>query len=372
MFHVPGFSVAFVLLTFFQSLEICAAQTSNHWKRLPDLPDKLGVAGAFAGVSGGALIVAGGANFPDKPPWEGGKKVYYDDVYVLTNGATYWLHSGKYPHPVAYGISLPTSNGAIWLSGSDSEKTFADTYEMFWNGSAVILNGRPPLREPVANACGAILEVNHPPGNRRNGYHVTNKIVVGGEASPNCTIALTNAWSDLRIPGIEFGESNSISQYWWGTIPGCPGPGRTLAVTATLESYFFVIGGVSLSAGSNGNPVRQYLRSAYILDLLNMRWLRIADLPFAIAASPSPAATVNGKIVVFGGDDAPSADPKTHKGFRDEMLEYNPALNEWSIIGHMPEPRATAPVVFWNGGYVIVSGEVRRGVRSPEVWMWTP
>src|ERR1043166_8747887 len=33
-----------------------------QWQKLPPIPDAEGFAGAFAGVSGGALIVAGGAN----------------------------------------------------------------------------------------------------------------------------------------------------------------------------------------------------------------------------------------------------------------------------------------------------------------------
>ena len=41
---------------------------------LPSLPDQHGFAGAFTGVSKGHLLVAGGANFPDAPPWENGKK----------------------------------------------------------------------------------------------------------------------------------------------------------------------------------------------------------------------------------------------------------------------------------------------------------
>ncbi|MBN2314365.1 MAG: hypothetical protein JXM79_10575, partial [Sedimentisphaerales bacterium] len=58
-----------------------------RWQELPDLPNTLGVAGAFAGVSGDALIVAGGANFPE-PLFKNGqmnpsaKKVWWDDVYV--------------------------------------------------------------------------------------------------------------------------------------------------------------------------------------------------------------------------------------------------------------------------------------------------
>src|ERR1051326_3509891 len=41
---------------------------SLDWKELPALPDREGFATPFAGVSGGALIVAGGANFPVKRP----------------------------------------------------------------------------------------------------------------------------------------------------------------------------------------------------------------------------------------------------------------------------------------------------------------
>jgi hypothetical protein len=48
------------------------------WASLPPLPDREGYAGSFAGVSDGVLLVAGGANFQDRRPWEGGTKVWYD------------------------------------------------------------------------------------------------------------------------------------------------------------------------------------------------------------------------------------------------------------------------------------------------------
>src|SRR4030095_10441619 len=60
---------------------------SLAWKQPPPLPDPLGVAAPFAGVSGGALIVVGGANFPDKMPWEGGKKVWQQRVCTLDQPA---------------------------------------------------------------------------------------------------------------------------------------------------------------------------------------------------------------------------------------------------------------------------------------------
>jgi len=60
---------------------------------LPDLPPasgevkQAGLAGPFVGVHGDALLVAGGANFPDLPPWRGGKKVWWNDVYMLEKEA---------------------------------------------------------------------------------------------------------------------------------------------------------------------------------------------------------------------------------------------------------------------------------------------
>ena len=53
------------------------------WQALAPLPKTLGFGGTFAGVHNRALIVAGGANFPEKPPWEDGKKAWYADIYVL-------------------------------------------------------------------------------------------------------------------------------------------------------------------------------------------------------------------------------------------------------------------------------------------------
>ena len=53
-------------LTILASLLVASAPASAsslQWAQLPPLPDPLGVAAPFAGVSGGALLVAGGANF---------------------------------------------------------------------------------------------------------------------------------------------------------------------------------------------------------------------------------------------------------------------------------------------------------------------
>src|SRR5690554_4213129 len=60
------------------------------WEELPAIPDAAGLAGAFSGVSNGALLIAGGANFPGGMPWEGGAKAWHDEIYVLDSPEGAW------------------------------------------------------------------------------------------------------------------------------------------------------------------------------------------------------------------------------------------------------------------------------------------
>jgi N-acetylneuraminic acid mutarotase len=52
------------------------------------------------------------------------------------------------------------------------------------------------------------------------------------------------------------------------------------------------------------------------------------------------------------------------------VLAYDPRNDKWSNIGTSLLSRATVPVVEWRGFAVIPNGEMRPGVRSPEVWMF--
>jgi len=75
-----------VVCLLFSSLSQAGDRPSFQWSELPELPPALGqqkqigLAGSFSGVHNGALIVAGGANFPIRPSWDGGKKVWWDDI----------------------------------------------------------------------------------------------------------------------------------------------------------------------------------------------------------------------------------------------------------------------------------------------------
>src|SRR5437763_6614440 len=91
-----------------------------HWRKLSQLPDPIGFAGSFAGVSGDALLVAGGANFQGEPPWRGGTKKWHDSVFVLEHPGDTWKNGGKLPRPLAYGVSVSTPEGIICAGGGDA------------------------------------------------------------------------------------------------------------------------------------------------------------------------------------------------------------------------------------------------------------
>ena len=70
--------------------------------------------------SGRKLLVLGGANFPDKYPWEGGTKTWWSTLY------SYDLQTGKWTvyddfldRPLAYGVSISLPEGLLCIGGCD-------------------------------------------------------------------------------------------------------------------------------------------------------------------------------------------------------------------------------------------------------------
>ncbi len=116
------------------------------WDELPALPPapgharQAGLAGPFAGVHHDALLVAGGANFPEQLPWLGGTKVWWDTIFVLENlagGRPRWHdQTFKLPRPIAYGVSVDTPEGVVCIGGCDAERCYADVFLLAWDPSA--------------------------------------------------------------------------------------------------------------------------------------------------------------------------------------------------------------------------------------------
>lgn len=320
------------------------------WTRLPALPDKEGFASMFAGVSGGALLAAGGAKFPDKRPWEGGKKIWYDTVFVLEKPDDQWKVAGKLPRPLGYGVSVSHGGGVVCVGGSDAERHHAAAFRLEWRRGRLETKPLPPLPLSVANLSGALLG--------------DTLYVAGGIEKPDSASALKKFFAlDLAAKAPA-----------WRELEPWPGPARMLAVAAAQDGSFFLVSGADLNPGPDGKPVRTYLKDGFRFTP-GKGWKRIADLPRSAVAAPSPAPTVGTtQFLVISGDDASqlTTPPAEHKGFPKSVLAYDTLSERWTEAAPTPAPRVTVPTVQWHGAWLVVSGEQKPGIRSPEVWRWQP
>jgi hypothetical protein len=84
----------------------------------------MGLSGVVLGVVGNQIIIAGGNNFPEGLPWEGGVKKYYDHVFVYDlKGDTVIIadSSVRLPSKVAYAAVAQLKEG-IFYAGGENEK----------------------------------------------------------------------------------------------------------------------------------------------------------------------------------------------------------------------------------------------------------
>ncbi|MBM3901402.1 MAG: galactose oxidase [Verrucomicrobia bacterium] len=320
------------------------------WKPLPPIPDPVGVAAPFAGVSGGALIVAGGANFPDRPPWQGGTKVWHDAVWVLDKPEGVWRRAGTLPAPRAYGISISVKDRVLCLGGSDASGPTAEVGGFRWRRDRLeTLAPRdlpPQLPLPLANAAGVL-------DDRGVAY------VACGSPEPGERVA------SGRVFTLTPGKRGAV----WRELPLLPAEPRILPVIAGLADGFCLVGGAALES-RGGRTVRRYLRDAWRYSAAR-GWERLPDLPHPCVAGASPAPVDRTAVYLLGGDDGSRAGRPAsadHPGFSGDILRLDLKHPSWTTVGTLPAPRVTLPCVAWRGGWVLPSGEVRPGVRSPEVW----
>lgn len=319
------------------------------WSHLPSVPDTEGFAGAYAGTSGGALVLAGGANFPAGRPWEGGGKVWHDRVFVLPPGAAAWLEAGTLPAPLGYGASVSHGDAVVCIGGSDADAHHAAVFAIRWDGRTIRIATLPPLPQPLALHCAAAI------GDR--------VFVCGGTTTP------TAVETSRSLLTLDLGDPAA----GWRSLAPCPGAGRILATCGVARGAFHLFGGADLVRGADGKPERIWLRDAYRYDP-GSGWSRLPDLPRPAVAAASPAPALGGGLLaILGGDDGSLIGhaPADHPGFRRDVLGFDPLLGRWTACGELPFALVTTVAVPWEGGIVVPGGESRPGVRSPMVWRGT-
>ncbi len=337
-----------------------------------------GVAGAFSGIHNGVLIIAGGANFPDRLPWEGGKKVHHRSIQVFGKDdgghlQTIESKTTQLEKAVAYGVSISTPNGIFCAGGESGSEILREAFILKWDAVAktVIRQELPALPVPLVNA--GIASINH-----------TVYVVGGstGDSVSNKVYALNTSSSDPA----------------WVSLPDMPFAVTHAAVAVQSNGEYaclYVIGGRKATPSLPTTLYRQVLR----YDPKKENWHRLKDIGSPSAITTLSAATASGigsnYIVVMGGDDGSlflqlenlsfliaKADPGKkdslvkerlnllthHPGFSKAVYVYNTVTDTWVQGGKFPlDPQVTTNAIRWGDDIIIPSGEIKPGIRTPQI-----
>ena len=322
------------------------------WRQLPTYPLSPGIAAAIAGMHKGVLIAGGGANFPDLPPWEGGVKRTYDEVFALLRGDPNWRSVGKLPAPRAYAAVVTTSDGVLAIGGENAAGFFRDALWLRWEGARVAIEPASVLPEPLASPVAAVLD---------------GKVYLAGGYTP----AGNGRVSTRGFYSLDLADGAAR----WQTLPSWPGPTRALAVLAALGGAIYLISGLEMKIGTDGQPQTTYLTDAYRYRP-GGAWERLPDLPWSVIAAPSPApvATAPDRVFVFGGVDGRQVGkmPRDRR-VPEDILYFDVSRHEWLLGPEVwPEPVVSAPVVPAGDEWIFVSGETMAGRRTTATIGWRP
>ncbi|HUU91367.1 MAG TPA: sodium/solute symporter [Phycisphaerae bacterium] len=375
------------------------------WTDLPPLPPgpgqdvQPGVAGPFVGVHGGRLIVAGGANFPDAPPWLNGTKVWWDHAFVLDrtpHGIVRWIRGEglRLPRPCAYGASVDTRHGVVMIGGCEADACLGDVRIAAWDGSQLAFTSLPDLPRPLAFMAGA---------------KVGDAIyVAGGQETMADARATTNFWR-LDLSQYDPSSKERNPDWHWEELEPWPGPPRILPVAAGQSDgaadCFYLFSGRNVAP----DVETQILTDAFTFSPRTGVWTRLAEVgvkgepPRSIMAASAVASGAH-HILVFGGgegerflvlerlsrrikearDRGNIAEAialarkngnllRTHPGFSRDILAYHTITDTWTRVGRFPDACPVTTTAVKRGGSILIpSGEVRPGVRTPMVWKADP
>lgn len=349
------------------------------WKkggRLPAVAGKAnpGVAGAFVGVNNEVLIVAGGANFPDKLPWEGGKKAFLRNVFVFKKSGDS-LQSipvvTQLPQAVAYGSSVSTPEGLICAGGENERGALKSVFRLSWNSAkgALDLQSLPDLPQPLSNALLATSNGRlYLAGGESDGQTVSdfltldlNNLVAGWKKLPSLPVAVSHAVGGIQSNGdgdsffifggrsrnadgpstfYTEGFSYDIKKHNWEPRQPLPGAGLSAGTGLAVGSTYILV-----VSGDDGSTFRQ-----------------VEEVSRQLAASPNSDALLAQRSRLLNG----------HPGFGRGVLFYNTITDRWTNLADFPGAgQVTTTAVRWGHEIYLPSGEVKAGVRTPEIWQGT-
>ena len=327
------------------------------WRAVPSVPPQeagyaKGVSAPFAGTAEGTLLMAGGANFPDKPVTEGGRKAFYDTIYRY--GDDGWTKAGRLPAEAAYGVSCPLDGSVVFAGGANASGALRSVWKVWLRDGRAVVEELPSLPHAVEQAAGATL------GQR---------------------IYICGGISDGAPSDYMWSLDTAAAQPCWERA-ACLPERMVQPVMAAAGGYLWLWGGFDSSTGPASG-------SGYRYDPSSDEWTPVkghsAGGTFVGACA---TALPDGRIVVAGGVDReifeaavrlPSdkiRDYQLHHAewyrFQKTVRLFDPSSGEWESLGEFAcTARAGAALVPWGDGVFLLGGELKPGVRTPDNYFGT-
>ena len=331
-----------------------------------------GTAGAFTGASGGRIIVAGGSNFSEGAPWEGGAKQFSDAIYILTpaNGGYVCelLPDTKMPRGIAHGCGVSLGKTLYCFGGTTAEGDSQAVYALNLAGNAVRVDSIGVLPAGFRPAAALAYKDHIYIHGTKRGNNAFYRYTPAGDAWKELSACPGNA----RTAGPAFAGQHNGREYAMYLIGGRNEAGDEVQLFSDVWEYLPVHdtwqskGDICIDgerAVTMYAPAVPY-GSGHILVIGGddgQEFLGRASLERAIRAAASPAAADSLKRELR---DA-FAD---HPGFSKDILAYHAITNTWISLGKAEKgfPAVTTALLA-DGDIVIPSGEIRPGVRTPEI-----
>nr|WP_315177246.1 kelch repeat-containing protein [uncultured Flavobacterium sp.] len=358
-----------------------------EWKKAAHLQSadgsiSLGFAGAINGITNDVLIVSGGANFQDKMPWEGGKKHYSKEIHVLQKCKNKYSWNkdvqSTLPEPIAYCGSTSTDLGVVYVGGENENGLSNKAFILKWNASKNEVEIKSLPNFPVAITNIGLT-------------HIGNVVyAIGGDEA-------TKSSNDFL--SLDLNSKNPE----WITLPKLPiALANSVPVVQKDKNgiNIYVIGGRTKTPLG----ISDLHNTTFVFNIKKQIWESRANISdgknttnFSAGAG---VAVGNHSIVIVGGDngetfhkietylsqiaktDSPEEKAKlsveknklntNHDGFYKGILVYDTRTDSWSTIGELPFlAHVTTTATLWNDDIVLSNGEVKPGIRTPDVMLGT-
>ena len=351
---------------------------SIEWKTIAELPPfreqskSIGVAGPVVGIINNKLIVAGGANFPDKMPWQGGKKIYYNNISIFNKEKEQVFQEkiqNSLTSNIAYAANCITPLGVVYAGGENELGLSDKVYLLQWDEASNSMRQTKLPDLPVETTNGSLVCIDN------------TIYFLGGETLTNTT----NQFYSLNLIKINQG---------WMTLPVLPKPLSNMVVVAQYldgQKQIYLMGG----RAKQKNGISDFSSDVYSFDIHLKIWDKKKSLPYPLSAGTG-AVFSEKYILLFGGDQGERFNKveqtisninlekeqfkkenlisiknkllESHPGFSNEILLYNTQKNIWLSNGFIPfNTSVTTNLVQWGDEIIIPSGEIKAGVRTPRI-----